>query len=64
MLKHTEELTQGFIDNLEVGEYFTYTATEEYDGKIHYRKGLKISPKYMIPIGGRCDTPEGAIKTY
>ncbi len=52
-------LTDRDISSLLVGEYFTYEI-RYHSGAIGYKKGLKISSRFMIPIGLSCDTMERA----
>ncbi len=52
-------LTDRDISSLRVGEYFTYEIVY-YDRTIGYKKGLKVSSQFMIPIGLSCDTIERA----
>ncbi len=52
-------LTDRDINSLLVGEYFTYEIGY-YSGGIGYKKGLKVSSQFMIPIGLSCDTIERA----
>lgn len=61
-LKHFENMKQKDLANLETGEYFTYRIDTPL--KTIYKKGLKINPCYMIPIGLICNTIEQAQKQY
>lgn len=41
------------------GEYFTYVDADGY-----FRKGLKVAPSMMVPVGLRCRTLECAKSIY
>ena len=53
-LKHFSNLTNDSLLSLKVGEYFTYKDDWAF------RKGLKVSHKYMVPIGLFCNSIEAA----
>ena len=59
-MKHLGYLTQEKLDDIKVGEFFTYINARQN----LFAKGLKVSPQYMIPIGLLSETIEGAEKTY
>lgn len=61
-MKYIKELTQNKIYELDVGEYFVYD--KHIGNKLYYQKGLKISHKFMIPIGLTCESLENALKEY
>jgi hypothetical protein len=55
-MQHFKKLTENIIrDSLDIGEDFTYETPTGL-----FRKGKKVSPAIMIPIGLLCETLEGA----
>jgi hypothetical protein len=46
---------------MEVGEEFTYKVIT-FEGEVLYRKGIKVTFAYMIPVGLYCRTIAGAQK--
>ena len=59
---HFQKLSEISLYTLKTGDYFTYKT--EINGKRFYKKGLKVGPGYMVPVGLLCDTIETAQKTY
>jgi len=57
-MKHLDILKHYTLEKIEIGEYFTY----RIDG--FFRKGLKVSNKYMIPISLYCHTKKAAQDSY
>ena len=59
-MKHLKNLNEDTLKELKVGEYFTY----RYRGFTHhgYKKGVKVTAHYMIPVGLMCESIEAAQK--
>ncbi len=57
-MKHHKTIES--LDKFEVGEYFTFEIIT--DKRILYKKALKISHKFMVPVGIACETIENAQK--
>ena len=55
-MKHYNCLTSYHVLKMKIGEEFTYKTGD------YFKKGIKISPTMMIPIGLTCSKLENAQK--
>ena len=57
-MRHYNNLKMSDLNKLCTGEHFTYL--DHHTGL--YKKGVKVSAGYMVPIGLLCNTIESARK--